>query len=391
MNVTGICSSLINPRLGISRTKSEMGEKEITMRQLNRGKRWMVRTGRFPLAMSAAAVLMLVTGLSGIALGASTSVETVTYTPHTFNFEVHPQGGFIGGNNVSFTVSRKEDPHGITQRCKKVKWLWVVHDPNPVYGRQHPGDYILGTKELAPPLCSFTNVVVTGKPFREEDVNSVCFETPMRPIPAGPPVFLPGKSSVLDKEVTIAFQQDPTKPQLNKGIPRKQIILRANIQCVDNTIAGGTVESHGQDDILPQGGSTGTAVGTVAGVTGRTGFDGRQFTPIDPRTGRRTTAGGGGAVNTGGAARCDLTGTWAGYSNGTRSTGWKFEEIFKTNGAVTYRATHLSNQGIPTNSNDGAIIQNSSGNYLFHTLLTKIPGVNGSYQEIGRASCRERV
>ncbi|MDF1525177.1 MAG: hypothetical protein RRA15_13470 [bacterium] len=338
------------------------------MRLLNAEKKLMLRAGSFPVVWAAAVALFLVTGLSDTAMGAASSVETVTTSQQEFNFEVHPQGGFSGNNSITFQVSRVEEPRGITKRCRKINYVSAVHmEPGSVSLGNNPYYYRVGYGELDTPLCTFTGLEISGQPFREQDINSVCFDIPMRSVnntsggqfPSGaPPVFIPGKSAVLEKEIRFDFVQTLGSFIYGRRVPEKTVTLRANIQCVDNTVSGGTGPVWGGGDA-----SQGTR--------------GTQFTPVDPRTASRVPASGTGT--TGGAAQCDLSGAWDGYNNGTRTTGWQFEQIFTAGGSVTYRATHLSAQRAPTGG-EGTITRSPSGNYLFHTLQTKVPTANAAYQ-----------
>ena len=337
------------------------------MEFLNPEKKRMVRVGRFPIVWTAAVALIVVTGISTTAAGAGAekSVETVTPSQQTFNFQVHPQGGFSGNNNIIFTVSRVEEPRGVTQRCRKINYVSAVHlEPGSRALGNSPYDYKVGDGELDTPLCTFNNLKISGQPFRAEDVNSVCFETPTRSIsggqvPSGSPVFIPGKSAALEKEIRFDFVQTLGSFLYGQRVPEKKVTLRANIQCVEPVAAGGSGSSAG----------------------------GGKFTGINPRTRLGVPAGGSttrtdtgtGAGTSGGVAQCDLSGTWDGFNNGTRSTGWQFDQIFTAGGSITYRATHLSAQRTPTGG-EGTITRSSSGNYLFHTLPTKVPTANAAYQ-----------
>ena len=97
------------------------------------------------------------------------------------------------------------------------------------------------------------------------------------------------------------------------------------------------------------------------------------------QSGTPVTGTGSGAGTAGSTTQCDLTGTWNGYNNGTQTTGWKFDQIFTSGGSVTYRATHLTAQGTSSGSK-GALTRSQSGNYLFHTLATRVPNANSAYQ-----------
>ncbi len=313
----------------------------------------------FRLLLAAAGAIMLLAGFSSTAAAKPPSIETVNVSASTFNFEVHPQGGFVGNNNITFQVSREEKPRGVTQRCRKIKYVSAIHlEPGSQVLGNSQYDYRVGTAQLKKPLCNFTDLELTGRPFRDQDINSVCFETPRRStpgaqVPTGPPVFIPGKSAILDKEIRLDFVQTLGSFIYGRRVPEKKLVLRANIQCVDNTVSGGTQGTP--------------SVGVGSG----------RFTPRDPRIGQGASAGSTGT--TGGSTQCDLTGTWYGYNNGTQTTGWKFDQIFTAGGSSTYRAIHLSTQGTPTGG-EGAITRSPSGNYLFNTLATSIPGARGAYQ-----------
>lgn len=269
------------------------------MQLLNPGKKLTAESGKFPTAWTVAAVFILIAALTGPARGAATSVETVTYSPQVFNFQVTPQGGPSGTNNITFFISRKEEDRGVFNKCRKIKQLVIGHDPDRIYGIQHPGDYLVGRKELDPPLCNFTNVQVTGSPFLEEDINSICYETPTRSmpgsqVPTGAPTFMAGRSSVLGKELVVAFHQKST---LDKAVPDKKIYLQANIQCVESIDTGAVGPNWGTGETRQAGGATGTGTGTATGTTpaptAGSAFGGRQFTPVDPRTPPRVPSSGG--------------------------------------------------------------------------------------------------
>ncbi len=297
------------------------------------------------------------------------SVETVTPSARTFNFEVNRNGGITGDiNHITFQASRVEEVTGVLKRCRKIQFLYAYYvsprrlaDPFRSFNLwEEPSSdfYRIGKNELDPPLCNYTNVSISGQPFRNDDISSVCYEPiisvpgqPKMHVPPGAKEFIPGRTATLNKDIIIkqlisegsVFTGEPLP------IPDKKIPLTANIRCAGKAASDLTT-------------------GVPPLNTSRTGFN----------TGQG--ASGGGAGTTGGSVQCDLTGTWFGYNNGTRTTGWKFNQIFTSAGSVTYSATHLSTQGTPTNSNDGTLVRSSSGNYLFHTLLTKIPTANGNYQ-----------
>jgi hypothetical protein len=244
-------------------------------------------------AIAAVFALALAAGLPGAAAGASGTVETVTYSPQRFDFTVSPEGLFSGNNNITFRISRTDG----AENCRKIGELVVAHDPNPIYGVQHPGDYLVGNKELNPPLCTFQNVEVRGSPFLVEDINSVCFDTPMRTVgniqvPAGTPSFVAGRSSELRKELLMAFHLGPNQP-FRTGVPRKKVYLQANVQCVERPATGAVGPNWGTGETRQAGGSTGTATGTVPAPTTGSAFGGRQFTPVDPRTPPRVPSSGG--------------------------------------------------------------------------------------------------
>ena len=340
-------------------------ERENIMELLNfERKRGLIRD-IYQLLLVSTAVIILLAGFSGTAAAKKVlSVETVNVSTNTFNFEVHPQGGFSGNNDITFQISREEKPRGVTQRCRKIKYVSAIHlEPGSRVLGNSQYDYRVGEVQLNKPLCNFTDLELTGQPFRDQDINSVCFEIPRRStpgaqVPEGPPVFIPGKSVILDKEIRFDFVQTMGSFIYGRRVPEKKLVLRANILCIDNTVSGGT---------------TSTPPTTTAG----TGFSSGQFTPRDPRTGQGAPASGAGT--SGGSSQCDLSGVWYGYNNGSRTTGWKFDQIFTSGSSITYRATHLSTQGTPTGG-EGVITRSPSGNYLFNTLATSIPGARGAYQ-----------
>jgi hypothetical protein len=272
------------------------------MELLNPGRKWIEGAGRLSALLTVSFVLMLIITFSGTAMGAATSVETVTYSPQVFNFQVTPQGGPSGSNNITFSISRKEEDRGVFNKCRKIQAVVIGHDPNPMYGTQHPGDYLVGRKELNPPLCNFQNIQVSGQPFLEEDINSTCYETPTRgmpgaQVPTGPPTFMAGRSSVIGRELTVAFHQTSS---LDRAVPEKKIYLQANIQCVESAATGAVGPNWGRVDTRQAGGTTGsgagsgtgTAVGTAPAPTAGSSYGGRQFTPVDPRTPPRIPVGG---------------------------------------------------------------------------------------------------
>jgi len=242
-------------------------------------------------AIAAVFVLALAAGLPGAAAGASGTVEMVTYSPQRFDFTVSPEGLFSGDNNITFRISRTDG----AEHCRKIGELVVAHDPNPIYGVQHPGDYLVGNKELNPPLCTFQNVEVRGSPFLVEDINSVCFDTPMRTVgniqvPAGTPSFVAGRSSELRKELLVAFHLGPNQP-FRTGVPNKKVYLQANVQCVERPTTGAVGPTWGRVETRQAGWTTGAATGSATDTspdrTAGSGFGGRQFTPVDPRTSPR--------------------------------------------------------------------------------------------------------
>jgi hypothetical protein len=260
------------------------------------GVMWWSKMG----AMTAVCAITLAAWLPGTAAGASATVETVTYSPREFKFQVSPQGIFSGDNNITFRMSRTDG----AENCRKIGRLVVAHDPYPMVGTMHQGDYIVGKKELNPPLCNFQNVEVSGSPFQVEDINNVCFDTPMRTVgaarvPAGTPRFVAGRSSVLEKELTVAFQLGPNQP-FRKGVPHKSVNLQADVQCVERLATGRIGPDWGSVDTRQEGGTkgsgtgtgTGTAAGTAPAPSAGSAYGGRQFTPVDPRTPPRVPTGG---------------------------------------------------------------------------------------------------
>ncbi|MFV2080990.1 MAG: hypothetical protein ACC669_03905 [bacterium] len=259
--------------------------------------------GRIRLLTAAAGAIILLAGLSGTAAAKKApSVETVNASATTFNFEVNRNGGITGDiNNITFQVSRVEEVTGVLKRCRKIKFIdayymlgypGLSHNP---FSEPSSEFYMVGRRELDPPLCNYTNVAISGQPFRNEDISAVCFEPassiPGRPDLLLPPEFIPGKSVVLNRDIVIShlistgsvFTGEPL------AIPDKIIPLTANIQCAGSAASGGTPPSRGQDDILPSGGATGTTPNWTAGAD----FSGRNYTPRDPRTGPRASAGSG--------------------------------------------------------------------------------------------------
>ena len=255
-------------------------------------------------AMTAAFALALAAGLPSVAAGASATVETVTYSPQRFDFTVSPGGVLTGNNNITFRISRTDG----AEHCRKIDELVVGHDPDPMVGTIHRGDYDVGRTKLNPPLCTFQNVEVSGSPFLVEDINSVCFDTPMRTVgttqvPAGTPSFVAGRSSELRKELLVAFHLGPNQP-FRTGVQRKKVYLQANIQCVERPATGGIGPDWGRVETRQEVGTTGSGTGTATGTgtgtaagttpapTAGSGYGGRQFTPVDPRTPPRVPVGG---------------------------------------------------------------------------------------------------
>lgn len=247
----------------------------------------MMRLSTILIAM---VFFILAAGPYSSVFGAEKGVETITYVPQTFDFEVHPQGGYSGNNNVTFSISRVEKPRGPFGRCIQVKSIHIYH-LEPWSVGQDPNDYDFATRELPRPLCNFQNFKITGQPFRKQDIESVCFEVPrsanpVAPVPNGPPVFRPGTTAALEKRFIVDFE-DRLQVYGNQVL-NKIINLRANISCIDNTASGQTAESYGQEDIIPPGQSTGASSGgrnwTPSGTASGADFSGRQFTPVDRRT-----------------------------------------------------------------------------------------------------------
>jgi hypothetical protein len=232
-------------------------------------------------AITAVCALALAVGLPGTAAGASATSETVTYSPRTFDFTVSPEGLFSGDNNITFRISRTDG----AENCRKIGRLVVGHDPDPIFGTMHRGDYDVGRTELNPPLCTFQNVEVSGSPFLVEDINSVCFDTPMRTVgvnqfPAGTPRFVAGRSSVLGKELTVAFHLGPNQ-SFRTGVPRKKINLQAKVRCVEQPVSGSIGPVWRTRDTVQ---AAGTTAGTTPAPTAGSSYGGRQFTPVNPRT-----------------------------------------------------------------------------------------------------------
>ncbi len=262
-------------------------------------------------------------------------------TPSTLSLSVNAQGGITGTKTATVDVHRIQV--GSSYACNKIQTVEVLKgmDPLPPDAQQVLARYA-GFSDRKGKCYFDTNITV--QPFSDDEIRGVC-----QSVSSGT------QGLVLDGLVTAwnkpSSYLDNIRDMRNKGGSggvgpknRTQVKFAAAVNCA----AGGS--------------------GTRSGG----------FRIPAPRPGGVVIPSGRSAGS--GNAQCDLTGTWYGYNNGTQTTGWKFNQIFTGGGSITYRATHLSAQGTATNSNDGAITRSSSGNYLFHTLPTRIPGANGSYQ-----------
>ena len=271
--------------------------------------------------------------------------------PSRLSLSVNSQGGITGTKTVTVDVHRIQV--GRSAACNKIQTVEVLRGMDPL-----PPDAQLTLGRFAgfpdrSGRCYF-DINMTVQPFTDDEIRGVCNGVSS------------GNSGLAFDGLVTAWNKDPSyldsiRNMRNKGGSggvgpknRSQVKFAATVNC------GGS----GSGRSSPGGFRVPTGTSSAGVGSGR-------FTPRDPRSGQ--------GVSTGGAAQCNLTGTWDRYDNGTRNTGWKFEEIFKPGSSTTYRATHLTNQRTPTGS-EGAIISTSTGNYLFHTLPTKIPGANGSYQ-----------
>ncbi|MDT8284039.1 MAG: hypothetical protein RQ767_00810 [Thermovirgaceae bacterium] len=269
---------------------------------------------------------------------------TAALNPPTLNLSVNAQGGIIGNRAVSMNIIRSQVGKS-SALCNKIEAVEVLKGTDPFPLDEHQvlssyGGFPKGGR------CFF-NINLTVQPFSDQEISGVC-----QGVSSGT------QSLVADGIVTawnkdtgyLAYLRDMRrKGGMGGGIPKStaQVKFAANVNCA----AGGGNSSSGVPGGIIKNPITGRRVGD----------------PVATTSSGSTSA------------QCDLNGTWDGFNNGTRTAGWQFEQIFTAGGSITYRATHLSAQRAPTGG-EGTITRSSSGNYLFHTLATKVPTANAAYQ-----------
>ncbi|NOY86752.1 MAG: hypothetical protein GXP52_05580 [Deltaproteobacteria bacterium] len=291
-------------------------------------------------------IKLVLTGLTVMTLAFSSAEDSFAgkaqfkagITPPTLSLSVNSQGGITGTKTVKMDIHRIQV--GSSYACNKIQTVQVLRGGQPV-----PLDTqkVLLTWAGFPKnrgRCYF-DINLTVQPFSDDEIRGACQNAS-------------GAQSLVAEGMVTAWNKDPSYIDYIRH-------LRST---------GGT---GGLDP------KSRAPVTFAANVTCGTGGGSRIYVPPITPPGGVTTTSGGAAGNVGGSTQCDLTGTWNGFNNGTRGEGWKFSQIFTSGGAVTYRATHLSPQGSLT-SLEGTMVRAQSGNYLFYTLATSIPGAGGAYQ-----------
>ncbi len=265
--------------------------------------------------------------------------------PARLSLTVNAQGGITGTKTATVDVHRTQV--GSSYACNKIQAVEVLKGTDPL-----PLDESLVLSRFSgfpdrKGRCYF-DINLTVQPFSDDEIRGAC-----QSVSGGTQsLLMDGLVTAWNKPADyLTYLRDMRrKGGQGGGIPKNTspVKFAATVNCAS---AGA---SRGGGFRIPNIGTGG--VGSASGGGSASGVG-----------------------STGSSAQCDLTGTWAGYNNGQRGTGWKFDQIFTSGGSVTYRATHLTAQGSPSGS-EGAMTRSSSGNYLFHTLATRVPGANATYQ-----------